>query len=767
MNLRGREWLGVAWPRIAVTLAVVAPYWRLFGLRSLLVTQDLLYSDIRDGELPPRALFGRLLRSGHWPSWHTGLCGGGSYATAAIDPLSLPTFGLLPAVPALDVFIVAVLLLIGHSTYSLARALSASRAGAALAAIAFAHSGFVVCQLKHLSIMATIAWVPLALLSLERALASRAEPRFEDPPDAPAVDRATPVRLRWLLAFAAIFGAQVLSGFPQSVYIVALAYGAWAAFRGVGLWRQDGVRRAAILLGAAALAVAIGAGIGAVALAPLSAVADTSDRAGGVTFEWASRLHYDVRNAIDLFVPYANGDISNLTYDGPGIFWEDYAYLGLATVLLALAGAARLRRRAHVAMLAGIVVVAYSMVLGPATPLFKIAFYALPGMSNFRFPTRFLVLVELGLALLGGLGLSDFERWLERRPASWAARAGWIAAGVVVVTFLDLMRAQPRQNAFVDARAWMEPPGTAAFLMQQQRLQQQGPFRIWTPYHREIHYQAFETARGWADLTPYFQMRDVIQPNSNLYWGLETADCYSGLATSSQTDVWGDHNRSGLLAYRAMRRAGAGLELAPGLPRVLRAFNVRYVLSPWPIDVPDLQLVDASTPVRVYEVSAVEPRIYLVGHAFSARSNQDAADRLLHKRFDPARDVILEGAPESLTSNAVRAQAPPGTLVVKKYGGDEVDVETSTTAQAFVVTSDAWSPAWRASVDGVETPIYRANILGRAVVVPPGEHKLVFRYVDLPVRRGALATAGAAGLWALLLAASLVHGRLRAGGVAS
>jgi uncharacterized membrane protein YfhO len=45
-----------------------------------------------------------------------------------------------------------------------------------------------------------------------------------------------------------------------------------------------------------------------------------------------------------------------------------------------------------------------------------------------------------------------------------------------------------------------------------------------------------------------------------------------------------------------------------------------------------------------------------------------------------------------------------------------------------MVTTDAYYPGWRAYVDGVRTPIYRANIAFRAIEVPAGEHRVVYRY---------------------------------------
>ena len=49
---------------------------------------------------------------------------------------------------------------------------------------------------------------------------------------------------------------------------------------------------------------------------------------------------------------------------------------------------------------------AYLFVLGAATPVFRIAYLLIPGLKMFRFPTRFLIVVELGLAVLGAIGLT-------------------------------------------------------------------------------------------------------------------------------------------------------------------------------------------------------------------------------------------------------------------------------------------------------------------------------------------------------------------------
>src|SRR5439155_2841604 len=70
-----------------------------------------------------------------------------------------------------------------------------------------------------------------------------------------------------------------------------------------------------------------------------------------------------------------------------------------------------------------------------ATPYRLLAAW-LPGLSTVRMPARFVVVTQLGLALLAGLGT---ERLLGRR----SARAGWLAAVATVVLALVTFDARP------------------------------------------------------------------------------------------------------------------------------------------------------------------------------------------------------------------------------------------------------------------------------------------------------------------------------------
>ena len=161
--------------------------------------------------------------------------------------------------------------------------------------------------------------------------------------------------------------------------------------------------------------------------------------------------------------------------------------------LLALYGGAREWRRPLVAFLIVATVVAFFFVLGSATPVFRAAYLLLPGMNVFRFPTRFLIVVELGLALLGAIGLTRLGADLNRRWHDSPRVAQLIVIAVCAGTVLDLFIHQPRQNPMVPARDWLAAPPTVGVVRADT-----GQPRTFTPRHSDLHRRTFLVARGWA-----------------------------------------------------------------------------------------------------------------------------------------------------------------------------------------------------------------------------------------------------------------------------
>ncbi|HET7696964.1 MAG TPA: YfhO family protein [Vicinamibacterales bacterium] len=732
--------------RTLLTLGALLPYWRLLTFSVIYVTDDYFASDIFNGELPGRVLVGQLVRRGELPVWTAQLCSGLPLAGSSADPIGLGAFALLPPAAALDLLVIALLLVAAHGAYGLARRFGADRVGAVLAGLAFAGSGYIACQLKHLAIVSTIVWLPVGLLLIDRALVAP-KPDTERPGEGGRRSLATAL-------FGLVFAQQVLSGFPQSAYICALVYGSFALFRALqGRMQYASPRQWLVLLGGLGAAVVLGAGAGAFVLLPMSALGSISDRAAEVQqgYQWATRLAYWPPNILTFLLPYVNGDISDNSYKGPPFFWEDYGYVGALTFLLAIYGAVRQRRMPVVLFLAGMTVLAYLFVLGAATPVFKIAYLLIPGLKMFRFPTRFLIVVELGLAVLGAIGLTRLRADLQERVSAVSRAPIWIAAAICALTAVDLWYHQPRQNPMVPAQEWLAPPATAKMI-----LADTPQPRTFTPRQRELHRGAFVAAKGWSDVTPYFTLRGVLQPNTGGgFWGIPSADCYAGIAPRWYTDVWGDHNREDSLATRMslVDPSQQALLLHPGFAGLLKGYGVTHVLSSLPQRGTDLQYVGRDGNSFVYRVKGTA-RVRFVPNG-RGMSDGAAAARLLDGTFDPDAEILLH-EPGFVISDGPppTAQTWPDRAVITHESQRTLTVSVDAPQFGYLLLADTYYPGWSATVDGAPAPVIRANLSVRAVPVSAGRHEVRFTYDAPGVATGIRITVASIALLLLWAAAA-------------
>ena len=368
------------------------------------------------------------MRHGDVPVWTSQLCSGLPLAGQPAEPLGILAFSLLPVAAALDVFVLALLLVAAHGAYGLARRLDASRPGAILAGLAFAGSGYVACQLRHLSIVSTVVWLPIGLVLLDRALA-RAKDGTAGMPSASETADELRRRMAWVPLFGLVFSAA--NPFRLSTIGVLLRTrvrrfrtvpctgpGPERRSRAAGRRPARRPRRSGCPGGGSAALSCCSRWLSSAHYLIGARTSDGSGRRGGDT---------GLPNALTFVVPYIHGDISDASYVGGTLFWEDYGYIGLIPLVLAVYASIVEARRPVIRFFVAMTVVAYLLVLGPATPVFRMAYHIVPGMSMFRLPTRFLIIVELGLAILAAVGLTRLGSGLRR-----VARApAWLPGAIV------------------------------------------------------------------------------------------------------------------------------------------------------------------------------------------------------------------------------------------------------------------------------------------------------------------------------------------------
>ena len=95
---------------------------------------------------------------------------------------------------------------------------------------------------------------------------------------------------------------------------------------------------------------------------------------------------------------------------------------------------------------------------------------------------------------------------------------------------------------------------------------------------------------------------------------------------------------------------------------------------------------------------------------------------------------------------------PTGRVRVVESLAERTTVEVSAERAGWLILTDNFYPGWRAEVNGRGSAILRANFLFRAVRIPEGESRVVFRYRPASLLIGAALSlaalaAGVAWTW--------------------
>jgi hypothetical protein len=252
-------------------------------------------------------------------------------------------------------------------------------------------------------------------------------------------------------------------------------------------------------------------------------------------------------------------------------------------------------------------------------------------------------------------------------------------------------------------------------------------------------------------VVPY-RVSSVLPPSTNAPWRLRDVQGYNALADRSlgetlETALGEDVFSHGIWSGRRI--------VAPERPAsldhpLLEALAVRAIVGAAPLEADGWTLVStAGFALRRRDAGSARVRLVASGRGVP----RERMDRLLATgRFDPEREAVWVDE---------RADAPtvgPGSgdvghVEVRRDSWNELEIRTNADGERMLVVADAWSPGWRARIDGRPAEILPVWGVVRGVVLPAGAHRVEMEYRPASFRRGALLSllgvllAGAALAW--------------------
>jgi hypothetical protein len=603
--------------------------------------------------------------------------------------------------------------------------------------------------------------------------------------------------LGWL---ALAGGFQMLRGHAQIAFYTWFAVGLYVAVNVVLGSREASAREASFLARIARAAGVVGAMALAFGLAgffnlPLRDYAQYSIRGGGadggVGMQYATAWSLGPWELPAVVVPGWAG-FGGATYWG-GMPFTDYpnAYMGLVAVALAIPAllAWSPARIWAVALAAASIAIAF----GRYFPLYGFLYDHLPLFNKFRVPAMILVLFQLATALSFAWGWSGL---LEGGPqGKGSGRAPRLMMGLAIALAVALVAGLVGQEGFrsaYEAMARAHQPQLSAgavsaayrgFIGDLVRVSLLGLLAVGLgvlALRRRIPASLASLgvlALLLIELWPVSSsvMAPVIGPRvpNPLEQGRDDVVDFLEKAGPAGTfrvlPITESEFRSNRLAGFAVATLGGYHAAKPRLyqdlveahaienPIWLRLLNVRYILTPEPIQDPGFHPAYQGSAL-LYEFPAALPRATLVASYGLARGGLAAIDSVSSGRRDPATFTWLEKDP-GLSLGPITG----ATATIARYRLNDVTVETDSPGPALLRLADLWYPDWIALVDGRPAEILRADHALRAVPVPAGRHRVEFRYRSPAIRRGLLLSlASLAGTLVLLAAGYLA--RRRGGG---
>jgi hypothetical protein len=334
-----------------------------------------------------RVVVANLIGSGYLPLWNPYMFSGmplfGAAQAGVLFPLNW--FYLIFSTPvATNLMMLSTYMLAALGAYLYARRSGASIAGAAATSLVWQWSAFMVAKVGQTNVVQTAALLPWVLWAVERYGMSG--------------KRSHGVVLALLVA------VQVFAGHQQTFaysFLLAGAYTIVMARASAGRERWSYLR-ALVLLSAGVI-------LAAVQILPTVELLRNSLRATA-SYDFFSSFSMPPRFVLTFFAPFimggGDGQLFRAPYIGPAFVGEYIAYVGAATIMLALV-ALLLKPDTRTKFWAVVVVVCLALAAGRFLPLnlYKLVYYV-PVLNLFRVPARHLMEVEFALAVLAGRGLT-------------------------------------------------------------------------------------------------------------------------------------------------------------------------------------------------------------------------------------------------------------------------------------------------------------------------------------------------------------------------
>lgn len=654
----------------------------------ILVTPDFGRSDAWHFSFATKFFLSENLKQNKLPFWSSNLGGGfpvlAEGQTGVFFLPNLIFYKIFDPVIAYNLSLVLTLITLGWGTYLLLRMFALSKPVSLFGGLTLSFSGIAIAQMPHITLLQGFSIMPF-ILAGTFLLAQRKS-------------------YSAVIILSLLMSQQFLAGFPQASFITILFSVSFYLFL---IWKssdriKDIIRLIVVLIFTFALS--------AVQFFPSLEFLNYSSLPGGFLPNQSTAFSFPFKHLLTFINPFYFGNpklgtYPNFTVFHGSIFWENVGFLGILPIISFLFYFIVSKKNRSFFFFFASAFGSLLLMLGGYGPLYFI--YSIWPFNLFRVPSRFIWVLMISLIILASFCLEQ----IYKRVAGLGQKSKCLFLIFLGLNLIWLIEIWKNYHNIEPAKNWLAAPFSKNWLGGKDRVFDLGS---------EISYNKFFLKNGWQNPEPYIFLRNLMAPDSNLLWHVSSGRVYAGRSLQRQEAIKELLDKELDLAENQATISALG-------EKILSLSSVNKVLTTLSLD--------SSTFVLKNSLSSKYGKIYDYENPKSAAPAYFAKKVTLIKTLEEAdrvlrSDSFLAGQNVLLEKNIALDdfEGQPQVNLIRPSDTEVVINVSNVKTKSILVVNDTYYPGWKATVDSKEAEIMPANINFRAVIVPPGNHKIIFEY---------------------------------------
>jgi len=302
----------------------------------------------------------------------------------------------------------------------------------------------------------------------------------------------------------------------------------------------------------------------------------------------------------------------------------------------------------------------------------------------------------------------------------------YFLASAVLVTGLNFIIIFPFNFSTIDRSLFDYQPQTVQFISKDND-------RVFSFLPGFTEYQKLTIPYNPEREQSFIFQTEFLMPKLNALYNIKSADGFDSMMPKRYSEIIALIGSDRAVIGDKLSELEISLEdkikLFQERQNLLDMLGVRYIISGYDLENEYLKKVFTSNitkyeiPVYVYENSDFLPLVYLANKIeYLNPDSEENLEIIINKKNNFNEVTFIE------CNNCKSVDKGNGNIEVIEYKNGYLKLRVNISTESWLIFNEQNVPGWKATINGYDSDIYTANYLFQAILIPIGEHEIIFKY---------------------------------------